>query len=167
VNALACDAFGNLYAGGSFGFASASKILRWNGSAWSALGSGINGTVPGGFGPSASALVLDSLGNLYVGGNFTIAGTNSSYCLAKALLTGPTPNQLLLANAGSTNVITYLGTPGANYALDLATNLTPPINWMPQGTNTASTANATTAGYLNFTNSNHSPQAYYRTRSVP
>jgi hypothetical protein len=77
-------------------------------------------------------------------------------------------NRLLLANEGvGTNVITYLGTPGANYALDLATNLAPAVNWILQRTNTASTANAATAGYLMFTNSNHLRQAYYRTRQVP
>jgi hypothetical protein len=97
-----------------------------------------------------------------------MAGTNVSAYIAKAILTGPTPNQLLLANArGGTNVITYLGTPGANYALDLATNLAPPVNWMPQATNTTLIGNVATAGYLTFTNTNHLPQAYYRTRSVP
>jgi hypothetical protein len=114
------------------------------------------------------ALAFDANGNLYVGGMFTTAGTNPAANIAKALLTGPTPNQLLLANAGDgTNVITCLGAPGANYALDLATNLAPPIDWMPQGTNTASAANAAAAGYLSFTNSNRLPQAYYRTRSAP
>jgi hypothetical protein len=88
--------------------------------------------------------------------------------LAKALLTGPTPSQLLLANAGGgANVLTYLGTSGANYALDPATNLAPPVNWIPQTTNTASTANLATAGYVTFTNLNHLPRAYYRTRAVP
>lgn len=145
----------NLFAGGMPG-----NLSEWNGSSWSALGSGVNGGV--------SAFALDTYGNLYVGGSFTTAGTNVSFNIAKALLTGPTPNHLLLASAGvGTNVITYLGIPGASYALDLATNFTPPINWMPQTTNTASTANATTAGYLSFTNPNHLPQAYYRTRWVP
>ena len=66
-----------------------------------------------------------------------------------------------------TNVITYLGIPGANYALDLATSLAPPVNWMPQMTNTASIGNATTAGYLLLTNHGVSPQGFYRMRSVP
>ncbi len=68
---------------------------------------------------------------------------------------------------GGTNDFNYLGTPSANYALDRATSLTPPINWMPQTTNTASIGNVATAGYLMFTNSNHLPQGYYRTRLIP
>jgi hypothetical protein len=163
VGALALDAKGNLWAGGGFstaGGASANNIAKWDGIAWSALGSGVDGGV--------SALAFDTSGNLYLGGAFTSAGTNVSVNVAKALLTGPTPNQLLLTNFGTgTNILTYLGTPGSNYALDLASSLTPPVNWVPQATNTASTANATTAGYLTFTNSNHLPQAYYRTRHVP
>ena len=163
VAALAFDASGNLYAGGNFDTAGgvwATNIARWNGSSWAALGSGLSGGI-------VSALALDSSGNLCVGGSFTTAGTNVSPYLAKALLTGPAPNQLLLANGGaSTSIITCRGTPGASYALDLATNLAPPVNWIPQTTNTASTASVATAGYVVFTNSNHLPQAYYRTRSV-
>ena len=163
VSALAFDGSGNLYAGGYFtkaGAVSAASIAKWDGAAWSSLGSGVYSDV--------YTLAFDANGNLYVGGMFTTAGTNPAANIAKALLTGPTPNQLLLANAGDgTNVITCLGAPGANYALDLATNLAPPIDWMPQGTNTASAANAAAAGYLSFTNSNRLPQAYYRTRSAP
>lgn len=168
VNGLAVSG-DNLYVGGQFstvGGIPANSIAEWNGSTWSPLGSGVNsgaGQVSG-----VGALALDSSGNLYVSGGFTMAGTNVSAYIAKAILTGPTPNQLLLANAGGgTNVFTYLGTPGGNYALDLATSLTPPVNWMPQTTNTASIGNVATAGYLMLTNSNHQPQAYYRTRSVP
>ena len=131
-----------------------------------ALGSGIGAVYPAA--PSANTLAIDSLGNLYVGGAFTSAGTNAAGNIAKALLTGPTPNQLTLAQpVPPTNVITYLGIPGGTYALDAAVNLTPPINWIPQATNTASTNNATTAGYLTFTNLSGAPQAFYRVRSVP
>jgi trimeric autotransporter adhesin len=162
VTALACDSAGNLYAGGQFSTAgglSANNIAKWNGSIWSALGSGVNNWV--------SALAFDSTGNLYAGGFFSMAGTQISLCAAKAILTVPTPNQLLLANAGGgDNILTFLATPGAKYALDVAISLTPPVNWIPQLTNAASTNDATTAGYLTFTNSNHLPQAYYRTRSV-
>jgi hypothetical protein len=163
VNALAVSG-NNLYAGGyiaTVGAVPANNIVQWDGTSWSPLGSGVQDWIVG-------ALAFDSSGNLYVGGDFRTAGTNLAFCLAKALLTGPTPNQLLLANAGGgTNVIIYLGSPGANYALDLATNLAPPFNWMPQTTNTASIGNAATAGYLMFTNSNHLPQGYYRTRLIP
>jgi len=73
VNALACDSAGNLYAGGVFlmaGGVPVTNIAEWNGASWSEMeflsGSGINGTVP--------ALAFDSAGNLYAGGNFTMAG---------------------------------------------------------------------------------------------
>ena len=54
VLALAVDGAGNLYAGGGFtsaGGVAANDIAKWDGSAWSALGSGMNGDVvrrPGG-----------------------------------------------------------------------------------------------------------------------
>jgi len=71
-------------------------------------------------------------------------------------------NQISAVNGGNgTSVLTFLGVPGYNYALDLATNLVPPINWVPQVTNTAATS-----GYIMFTNLDGLPQGFYRTRSV-
>jgi PKD repeat protein len=75
---LACDTKGNLFVGGGFGTAggvSAIGIARWNGSAWSAVGSGMNGKV--------NTLAFDSSGNLYAGGDFTVAGGVSANCIAK------------------------------------------------------------------------------------
>ncbi len=151
----------NLYAGGFSGQAS---IAAWNGSTGFPLGSGIGG----GISAEVLGLAIDNSGNLYVGGMFNTAGTNAAVNIAKALLSGPTPNQLTLAQTGpATNVITYLGTPGDSYALDLATDLNPPINWFPQTTNVTSTNNATTAGYLTVTNFSSASQGFYRVRSVP
>ncbi len=68
VNAMAVDGSGNVYVGGSFtliGTVPANNIAKWNGSAWSALGSGINGYV--------YALAVSGT-DLYVGGSFTMAG---------------------------------------------------------------------------------------------
>ncbi len=71
------DGSGNgpaLYAGGAFnaaGGAAANGIAKWNGSSWSALGSGMNGEV------AALTIFNDGLSNapvLYAGGNFTTAG---------------------------------------------------------------------------------------------
>ena len=66
---------GSLYAGGFFtkaGGASASNIARWNGSAWSPLGSGMDTPV--------NALALGSDGSLYAGGTFSTAGnTRADY----------------------------------------------------------------------------------------
>jgi hypothetical protein len=169
VGAMVFDTNGNLYAGGQFGSAgavSAKNIAKWDNGNWSALGSGVGG----GFAAHVGALAFDAMGNLYAGGSFTTAGTNGygSPNLAKALLTGPTLNQVLLGDTrNGTNILTYLGTPGVKYALDLASSLAQPVNWVAQTTNTASTANATTAGYVTFTNSHRAQQAFYRTRSVP
>ena len=131
------------------------------------------GTAPHGFlsapetNRNGTTLAIDGFGNLYAGGNFTIAGTNSSYYIAKATLTGPLQNQMSLATAGSdTNVIEFLGIPGYSYALDIATNLVPPVNWIPQTTNMASTNNATMSGYVIVTNVGSCPQAFYRSRYV-
>jgi hypothetical protein len=69
VQALALDGSGNVYAGGYFTLANgtlASHVAKWNGSAWSALGSGTDGAV--------YSLALDASGNLYAGGLFASAG---------------------------------------------------------------------------------------------
>ncbi|GAB3877662.1 PE family protein [Hymenobacter segetis] len=65
VYALAVDASGNLYAGGSFsraGGVAASRVAKWDGLAWSAMGTGFNGSV--------DALTVDSNGSVYAGGSF-------------------------------------------------------------------------------------------------
>lgn len=69
ANALAVGQDGMLYAGGSFttaGGVSAAYAARWNGSGWSALGSGLSADVFG--------LAVADDGNLYAGGIFTTAG---------------------------------------------------------------------------------------------
>jgi hypothetical protein len=111
--------------------------------------------------PSVWALAFDSRGNLFVGGEFTEAGTNISTYLAEALLSESSYNLALTRLGAGTNVITGLGTPNYAYALDMATNLAPPINWMPQATN-----NLTYQSFV-FTNTSTSPQGFYRTRYVP
>jgi len=76
VNALAVSGT-NLYVGGYFrtaGGSPATNIARWNGSTWSALGSGLNGAV--------YALAVSGT-NLYVGGYFTIAGGSPADYIAK------------------------------------------------------------------------------------
>jgi len=102
VLSLAVDTSGNLYAGGAFttaGGVSANRIAKWNGGTWSALGSGMSGSDSVGytdqgantFGPTVNALALDSLGNLYAGGNFYMAGTNVAFYVAQAGLTATNP----------------------------------------------------------------------------
>jgi hypothetical protein len=70
VRAVVVDGSGNVYIGGDFTIAGegfANHIAKWNGNSWSALGSGMNGTV--------YALALSG-SDLYAGGEFTTA-TNS------------------------------------------------------------------------------------------
>lgn len=77
VYATATDGAGNLYIGGDFTVAGdviANRIAKWNGSAWSALGLGMNGVV--------RALVVSG-GDLYAGGGFTMAGGSEANRIAK------------------------------------------------------------------------------------
>lgn len=72
----------SLYAGGNFTtltnsdgtVVTANSIARWDGSRWTALGSGINGTV--------RALAVSG-GDLYVGGIFAMAGGSPANCVAR------------------------------------------------------------------------------------
>ena len=92
---------GDLYAGGDFftaGGTSASGIAKWDGSAWSALGTGISGTV------DALAVSGD---DLYAGGSFNTAGGTSAKYIAKwdgsawsALGTGMNSSVYALAVSG-------------------------------------------------------------------
>jgi len=89
VNALAASGT-DLYAGGSFttaGGVSANYIAKWNGSTWSALGSGTNSYV--------RALAFLSSGEVFAGGDFTIAGDKVSAYVARTRV--PTPQTLTLS----------------------------------------------------------------------
>lgn len=70
VHTLAVDVAGNLYAGGAFTAISATantaRIAKYNGSAWSALGTGANGDV--------YAIEIGNDGTLYAGGTFSSMG---------------------------------------------------------------------------------------------
>lgn len=69
---------GILYVIGNFtiiGNTNANYIASWNGSTWSALGSGLSAM--------ASSIITDGIGNLYIGGDFTIAGGISANRIVK------------------------------------------------------------------------------------
>ncbi|MEY4008344.1 MAG: hypothetical protein RLZZ467_1411, partial [Gemmatimonadota bacterium] len=73
VLALAFDAAGNLYAGGNYlaNVSGPRAIAKWNGTSWSALGTGMDGFEAV---PVVKALAFDATGRLIVGGQFTTAG---------------------------------------------------------------------------------------------
>ncbi len=79
VDALVYGGYGNLYVGGWFdtagGVANTENIAKWDGSAFSPLGTGINGGVV--------ALALAANGVLWAGGQFTLAGGVSANYIAQ------------------------------------------------------------------------------------
>src|ERR1035437_2835674 len=94
VQAVAVNG-GDLYAGGYFtsaGGVPANYIAKWDGSAWSALGSGMSGGHPY---PYVYALAADGAGRLFVGGDFSLAGTKVSPYIAQANV-GSAPTILTL-----------------------------------------------------------------------
>lgn len=69
---------GDLYVIGDFtqiGGVAANNIAKWNGSTWSALGSGLGNT--------ATCITGDAAGNVYVGGFFSTAGGIACYSIAR------------------------------------------------------------------------------------
>ena len=102
-----------LYAGGMFtmaGGSAASYIAQWNGSSWSALGSGISGPVKIGY--NYYALSVDALAvagtNLYAGGWFTVAGGVSANYIAR--WNGSTWSAMGSGLNGSANALAVAGT---------------------------------------------------------
>jgi len=86
IASLAMDNEGNLYAGGTTQpFAITPPIhaylARWDGVQWSGLGSRLSSYDIGWV--EVRALAFDNNGDLYVGGNFTIAGNTASSHVAK------------------------------------------------------------------------------------
>jgi len=149
----------SLYAGGYFtsaGGIPANHIARWDGTNWSALGSGVNDTVYG--------LALSG-NNLYTGGSFTNAGGRTALYAAQALLgDAPGYNQLTgTLLAGGAMQLSYIGAPDTTYSLDRTFDLDPPISWVGQQTNTM-----TVSGVLTFTNTpDPGSNNFWRVRSVP
>jgi hypothetical protein len=115
-----------LYAGGFFtdilvtniAYASANRVAQWDGSSWSALGSGINGT-------AVYALAVSG-SSLYAGGIFTTAGSSASPYIAKATIGAPT----ILSQPQSTNVMA-----GSNAGFNVGAD-GPPLayQWFKNGT---------------------------------
>ena len=77
IRAIVADGSGNIYIGGGFtkaGGIAVNRIAKWNGSTWSALGTGMNAVV--------YALALSG-SDLYAGGDFTTAGGTTVGRIAK------------------------------------------------------------------------------------
>jgi hypothetical protein len=120
VTSLAVNGI-DLYAGGLFtkaGELPASSIAKWNGWSWSALGSGLGGSSY----LNAQALAADGAGHLFVGGDFTRAGTNSCPYVAQAnvglsaptvpvIVIPPTNQNTLIGNAAEFSVVAWSTTP--------------------------------------------------------
>jgi hypothetical protein len=155
----------DLYAGGRFetaGGVSAANIAKWDGSSWSALGSGIGGGDP--IGPVVHALAVSG-SNLYAGGFFATAGGKISAYLARAVLGDPPGYNQLTGTPLSAGEMqfSYVGDPGTNYALDRAFNLASPIGWVGRQTN-----RMTVSGVLMFTSTPATgADNFWRVRSVP
>jgi hypothetical protein len=159
-----------LYVGGEFtnaGGSAVSCIAQWDGSSWSALGSGISG-VGDGLGPYVSALAVDGSGNLYIGGDFTIAGTNVSAYVAEAALAGaPVSTKLAIITTNAAFGLAkgvfgfdLAGPAGSNVVIQASTNLQ---TWIPLQTNLLG------SGLLHFSDA-QSPanrQRFYRAQLSP
>ena len=115
-------------------------------------GSNITYTATSGTSDAFTYTVSDGFGGSTAGNVSVVINTNvANY------------NQLFATvNNNGTNTMNFLGIPNNNYALDIATNLLPPINWMPVTTNPADIN-----GNLSFTNVSTLPAAFYRSRHVP
>jgi hypothetical protein len=110
----------DLYAAGRFsraGGSPANYIAKWNGSSWSALGSGINTGV--------RALAVS--GNyLEVGGDFTTAGGKVSACIARAYL--PDLPTLSVRRSGADVMVSWPATDTADFVSEQAGTLSVPAS---------------------------------------
>jgi hypothetical protein len=117
-----------LYAGGYFttaGGSAANYIAQWNGSSWSALGSGMS---IGNDIPYVSALAVSG-STLYAGGEFQVAGGKVSAFVAEAYLVAP-PGGLvdsIVSPSSGTADVRCCGNPGQQFGVQRTTNLSPPL----------------------------------------
>lgn len=133
VDAAVVDGSGNLYIGGAFtvvGDVIANGVAKWDGSSWSALGSGLS--APGIFGSHVSALAVSG-SDLYAGGWFSTAGGKVSPYIARAYLL-PLP-ALSVLRSGSEVVVSWPSADTSDFTLDQAGTLAATARWV---TNSAS-----------------------------
>lgn len=110
VSALAIASNGDVYVGGSFaqaGGVGCANMARWNGTTWSALGSGI----PNGSSSYVLAVAIGSGGEVYAGGQFTQAGGITAFNIAR--WNGSTWSALTAGGVNGTNsAVNALATAG-------------------------------------------------------
>jgi hypothetical protein len=85
--------------------------------------------------------------------------------LPEQIVAGPPGyNQISIKLLSGSNVsLSYMGISGTNYVLERTFNLLPPVNWIPQATNTAGAG-----GALVFTNTpNKTTNNFWLIFSVP
>ncbi len=109
-----------LFAGGGFaevGGASIANLAKWNGSAWSAAGGGVNANV---FALKSLATSAGLPPSLFVGGSFTTAGAKVSARFAVLERSCPCPPQSYCSAGASSNgcvaTLSSSGAPSASYA---------------------------------------------------
>ena len=154
---------GNLYASGNFtnaGGVIVNRVAKWNGSAWSALGSGLARS----FG-SVTVTVLGARGNdLFAGGSIEYAGGKPSFLFARwndqidfdFVPTLQLRKPLYLANGHFLCNVTANGVP--SYVIEGSIDLS---SWVPLATNTFSSIPFEDAAAPGFS------RRFYRARQGP
>ena len=94
-------------------------IAKWDGTAWSAMDSGLNGE---------AYVVAVSGKDLYVGGNFTIAGGKVSAYIARAYL--PTLPTLSLLPSGNNVSLSWPSPDTSDFLLEQTDTLNPRPTWL-------------------------------------
>jgi hypothetical protein len=143
VNVIVTDGAGNFYFGGEFtmiGGILANRIAKWDGTTWSALGSGI-----GSFGAKVNAIAISG-SDIYVAGSFTSAGGSPIKGIAK--WNGSSWSALGVGFGGPVNALTFLG--GDLYAGgDFHTNDGSPATGVARWNGSSWSSVGTVAPYVN------------------
>ena len=174
VNAAVVDGAGNLYIGGDFAVAGnvvANHVAKWDGSSWSALGSGMSGPSY----PYVHALAVSG-NTLYAGGSFTTAGGTAANSIAQwngsswsALGSGMNGQVFALAVSGNT---LYAGgdftTAGTNVSAYAAEAVLASLGIMggplpnPDGSMTLNLFTAPDSSSRLYSSSNLNPPVYWQ-----